>query len=218
MKQDVVIPGDCTAILKTLPSESVDFILTDPPYFVGYKDRSGRGIRNDRHPDQVLEAFRDLCRVLKPNRLCVSFYGWKHVDAFAAIWKRVDLRPVGHIVFPKSYVSGQKFLSYAHECAYLLAKGKPAPPDKPISDVLRWHYTGNHGHPSEKAVDTVKPIIQAFTEAGDLVLDPFAGSGSTLVAAALLGRHYIGIELEQEYCDLARRRLAGVQRHLASVP
>jgi site-specific DNA-methyltransferase (adenine-specific) len=109
-------------------------------------------------------------------------------------------------------------LSYAHECAYLLAKGNPAPPDKPISDVLRWHYSGNHGHPSEKAVETLKPVIEAFTQAGDLVLDPFAGSGSTLVAAALLGRHYIGIELEPKYCDLARRRLSGVQRHLASIP
>jgi site-specific DNA-methyltransferase (adenine-specific) len=96
---DSVIPGDCRAILKTLSSDSVDFILTDPPYFVDYKDRGGRTIRNDSYPAQVLEAFRDLRRVLKPNRLCVSFYGWQHVDAFAAIWRKVDLKPVGHIVF-----------------------------------------------------------------------------------------------------------------------
>jgi site-specific DNA-methyltransferase (adenine-specific) len=42
-----VIQGDCTAVLKALPSESVDFVLTDPPYFVGYRDRSGRTIRNE---------------------------------------------------------------------------------------------------------------------------------------------------------------------------
>ena len=46
--QNSVIQGDCTAIFKTLPAESVDFVLTDPPYFVRYKDRSGRTIRNDR--------------------------------------------------------------------------------------------------------------------------------------------------------------------------
>jgi hypothetical protein len=88
-------------------------------------------------------------------------------------------------------------------------------PADPLSDVLPWHYSGNHNHPTEKAVDTIKPIIEAFTKAGDVVLDPFSGSGSSLVAAALLGRQYIGIELEQKYCDHARRRLAGVIRHLA---
>jgi site-specific DNA-methyltransferase (adenine-specific) len=106
-------------------------------------------------------------------------------------------------------------LRYQHEAAYLLAKGRPELPSAPISDVLPWHYTGNYNHPTEKAVDTMKPIIEAFTKAGDVVLDPFAGSGSSLVAAALLRRQYIGIELEQKYCDHARRRLAGVTRHLA---
>jgi site-specific DNA-methyltransferase (adenine-specific) len=123
--------------------------------------------------------------------------------------------PVGHIVFSKSYASAQRFVRYQHEAAYLLAKGRPDLPSAPISDVLPWHYTGNYNHPTEKAVDTIKPIIEAFTKAGDVILDPFAGSGSSLVAAALLRRQYIGIELEEKYCEHARRRLAGVTRHLA---
>jgi site-specific DNA-methyltransferase (adenine-specific) len=81
--------------------------------------------------------------------------------------------------------------------------------------VQPWLYSGNHNHPTEKAVDTLRPIIEAFTKAGDVVLDPFAGSGSSLVASALLRRQYIGIELEPKYCDHARRRLAGVTRYLA---
>jgi site-specific DNA-methyltransferase (adenine-specific) len=212
-----IIQGDCTAVLKALPGESVDFVLTDPPYFVRYKDRSGRTIRNDRYPGQILDAFNDVYRVLKPNSLCVSFYGWNRVDSFFSAWKGAGFTPVGHIVFSKTYASAQRFLRYSHESAYVLAKGRPELPANPLTDVLPWHYSGNQNHPTEKSVDTIKPIIEAFTRSGDVVLDPFAGSGSSLVAAALLRRQYIGIELEQKYCDHARRRIAGVTRYL-SIP
>jgi site-specific DNA-methyltransferase (adenine-specific) len=213
MIENSVIQGDSTVVLKSLPSASVDFVLTDPPYFVKYRDRLGRTIRNDRYPGTVLDAFKDVARILKPNRLCVSFYSWNHVGAFTSAWKEADLYPVGHIVFKKVYASSQRFLRYTHESAFLLAKGRPELPATPINDVLPWHYSGNRGHPTEKSVETLKPIIEAFTKAGDVILDPFAGSGSALVAAALLRRQYIGIELEGNYCDLARRRLAGVERH-----
>jgi site-specific DNA-methyltransferase (adenine-specific) len=212
---DCVIQGDCAQVLKTLPGHSVDFVLTDPPYLVRYEDRAGRTVRNDGGSGQVLAAFTDVYRVLKPNSLCVSFYGWNRVDTFFAAWKRAGFAPVGHIVFRKNYASSQRFLRYAHESAYVLAKGRPELPADPINDVLPWRYSGNHGHPTEKSVETLKPVIDAFTKAGDVVLDPFAGSGSTLIAAALLQRHYLGIELEEGYCEHARRRLAGVARYLA---
>jgi site-specific DNA-methyltransferase (adenine-specific) len=120
---------------------------------------------------------------------------------------------VGHIVFSKSYASSQRFLRYTHESAYVLAKGHPTLPAQPISDVQPWHYSGNQSHPTEKSVDTLRPIVEVFSKPGEIVLDPFSGSGSSLVAAALLGRNYLGIELESKYCDLARRRLAGVARY-----
>ncbi len=216
MHVNTVISGDCLRILPQLDAGSVDFVLTDPPYLVRYKDRAGRTIRNDdRHSGQVLDAFNDVYRALKPNSLCVSFYGWNRVDAFFTAWKGAGFTPVGHLVFSKTYASAQGFLRYAHESAYVLAKGRPELPADPISDVQPWHYSGNHGHPTEKSVETLKPIMEAFTKPGDLVLDPFAGSGSSLITAALLQRRYIGIELEEKYCVLARRRLAGVERYLA---
>ena len=63
------------------------------------------------------------------------------------------------------------------------------------------------------AVSILSPLIEFFSKPGELVIDPFAGSGSTAVAAVLTGRRYCGIELEASYCDLARNRLAGAQRY-----
>ena len=70
--QNTVIQGYCTAVLKTMPAESVEFVLTDPPYFVRYKDRAGRTIRNDRYPGPVLNAFRDVYRVLNRSSRSVA--------------------------------------------------------------------------------------------------------------------------------------------------
>jgi len=80
--------------------------------------------------------------------------------------------------------------------------------------VQRWEYTGNRVHPTEKAISVIKPLVEAFAPSGGMVLDPFSGSGSTLVAAALAGRRYLGIELKEQYCRLARKRLAGVERFM----
>jgi site-specific DNA-methyltransferase (adenine-specific) len=108
-------------------------------------------------------------------------------------------------------------LRSCHEQAYVLAKGRPAFPDKPLDDVQPWQYTGNRAHPTEKAVSILVPLIESFSKPGDLVIDPFAGSGSTAVAAALADRRYCGIEIEESYCDLARKRLAGAQRYTADL-
>jgi site-specific DNA-methyltransferase (adenine-specific) len=87
-------------------------------------------------------------------------------------------------------------------------KGAGRIPAEPLPDVMDWKYTGNRLHPTQKPVSALKPLIRSFTEPGDLVLDPFCGSGSTLVAAARLGRSYLGIELDAAHhrtaCDRMR--------------
>jgi DNA modification methylase len=207
-----VLEGDCTQLLKTLPTESVDLVVTDPPYFVRYRDRMGRTIANDAHPASVVGAFVDLYRVLKPNTFCISFYGWNRVDALFRVWRRAGFRPVGHLVWHKGYASSTGYLRTRHEQAYLLAKGQPAKPAEPLDDVRPWVYSGNVRHPTEKSVSVLQPLIESFSKRGDLVLDPFAGSGSTLVAAARVGRRYLGIELESRYCELIRERLEAIAR------
>ncbi|HEI9785123.1 DNA methylase [Serratia marcescens] len=199
--------GDSVQVMAGFPSNSIDFVLTDPPYLVGFTDRSGRSIANDRNDEWVRPAFREMFRVLKPDSLAVSFYGWNRVDTFMAAWKQAGFRVVGHLVFTKPYASKSAFVGYQHECAYILAKGRPALSAQPRSDVQPWEYTGNRHHPTEKPVSVLQPLIESFTEPGAIVLDPFAGSGSTCVAAALAGRRYIGIELLALYHAIGQQRL-----------
>ena len=81
-------------------------------------------------------------------------------------------------------------------------------------------YSGNPDHPAHKAVKILTPRIEAFSRPGQLVLDRFAlrRSGSTLVAAALSGRRYLEVELEQGYCRVASERLSRVRARLPQLP
>lgn len=148
--------------------------------------------------------------MLRPDSFCVSFYGWTKIDHFFAAWKKAGFRVVGHIVFNKGYASSSRFVRYQHESAFLLAKGSPACPGNPIPDVLPWRYSGNKLHPTQKPLDAMKTLVEAFSKPGDLVLDPFAGSGTTCEAALIAGRRYLGFELDPTYHAAATARLAGV--------
>jgi len=213
MTANRVFQGDCVQVLPQLPSSCVDLVLTDPPYFGRYRDRQGRTLANDDNPQMLYGAFAQMFRVLRPNTFCVVFYGYPRLHTFVDAWTEAGFDTVGHMVWPKPYASSARFLRVMHESAYLLAKGRPAKPAKPLDDVQRWEYSGNRIHPTEKAIVVLRPLVEAFCVSGGLVLDPFAGSGSSLVAAALSGRSYLGVELEEKYCQLAHRRLAGVTRY-----
>lgn len=208
---NAILHGDCTAIMAAMPAASVDCILTDPPYIVRYRSRDGRGVPNDDNAAWLQPAFAQMHRVLKPGAFCVSFYGWNKADLFIAAWRSAGFRMVGHIVFRKRYASSVRYLRHQHEQAYVLAKGDPALPAQPVPDVIDWRYTGNRLHPTQKPVASLTPIIEAFCPAGGVVLDPFAGSGSTLAAAKMTGRGFIGIELDAGYHRVATDRLAGIE-------
>jgi len=208
---NTILNGNCIDKMRQMPANSIDFILTDPPYLVNYRDRNGRSIQNDANADWLRPAMREAYRVLKQDRVAIMFYGWTKVDEFFAAWKHAGFRPVGHLVFRKSYSSKTGFLSYQHEQAYLLAKGRPPLPAHPIADVLDMPYSGNKLHPTQKPIAALAPLIRSFTLPGELVLDPFAGSGSTCATASLCNRHYLGIELDPAYFEQAVNRMARIR-------
>jgi site-specific DNA-methyltransferase (adenine-specific) len=211
-----IIEGDCIEQLRRLRAESVDFVLTDPPYLVSFKDRTGRSIQNDDNSRWLFPAFAEIYRVLKPNSYCVSFYGWSKAELFLSAWKKCGFRPVGHLVWVKRYASCVRHTQMMHEQAYLLAKGNPPLPLRPPADVLAWQYSGNKLHPTEKAVASLTPLIEAYAPANGIVLDPFAGSGSTGVAALQCRRRCILIEKDATHYKTIRARFEKLPYHLTT--
>jgi len=208
---NTIIHGDCVKVLSQFPSASVNFILTDPPYLVRYRPRDGRGMHNDSADGWLKPAFAQIYRVLHADAFCFTFYGWPHADRFMEAFRAAGFRPVGHFSFPKRYTSSVGHVRCQHECGYLLAKGNPPRPQQPLGDVIAWdENTGNRLHPTQKPVSVLLPFIETYSAAGATVLDPFAGSGSTLLAAKMLGRNYLGIELDARYHAAATARLASV--------
>jgi adenine-specific DNA-methyltransferase len=155
-------------------------------------------------------VFAEIYRVLADDTFAVSFYGWPHADRFITAWRAAGFRIVGHFAFPKRYTPKTLLVRYQHECAYLLAKGTPKEPAYVIGDVIDWTYSGNHPHPTQKPLGVLMPLVEAFSAPGGLVLDPFAGSGSSLAAARLLGRAWLGIDCDAGYHAIARERLENV--------
>jgi site-specific DNA-methyltransferase (adenine-specific) len=205
--RNTILHGDCVKTLPMLPDSSVDFILTDPPYLVGYKPRDGRSMSNDDNAAWLKPAFAEMYRVLAADGFCLTFYGWPHADRFMQAFRAAGFRPVGHFAFSKPYASSVGHVRCQHECAYLLAKGNPRA-SNPLSDVIAWsENTGNKLHPTQKPTSILRPFIESYSPVGGTVLDPFTGSGSTLVAAKSLGRSYIGIEIDAKYHAVAARRL-----------
>lgn len=202
-----ILQGDCLELMPELPAACVDLVLTDPPYVCRYRDRSGRTVANDNCSNWLAPAFTEIARLMKPGALCISFYGWTATDAFFSAWRAAGLRPVAHLVFCKPYTSRTGVFRAMHENAYVLAKGRVTGSSAALSDVRSWTYTGNKLHPTQKPVEELVPLIRTYCPEGGLVFDPFAGSGSTLVAAQSLRRRYLGIELDAVHAATAEKRL-----------
>lgn len=207
--RNTVLHGDCLQLMPGIRDSSVDFILTDPPYLVRYRSRDGRTVPNDDNDKWLHPAFAQMFRVMRWHTFAVSFYGWPSADKFIGAYKAAGFRIVGHFLFPKRYTSGSNFVRYQHECAHLLAKGWPRKPLEPMGDVVDWTYSGNKLHPTQKPLGVLMPLIENFCDTRGLVLDPFAGSGSTLMAAKRLGRDWLGIEIDPNYHAIATKRMAG---------
>ena len=232
--------GDCICLMDQMPEESVDLIVTSPPYNI--KNSTGNGLKNgsggkwpqaelikgyashdDAMPHEEYVTWQRDClhammRVLREDGAIFYNHKWRVqrgllqdradiVEGFPVrqiiIWQRK-----GGINFNPGY-----FLP-TYEVIYLIAKRKfkLAPKANAQGDVWRIQQEMNNPHPAPFPLELAQRCISS-TDAS-VVLDPFIGSGTTAIAAEIAERQWIGIDISETYCKLARRRIKDASKML----
>lgn len=210
---------DCFELLGKLPDESIDLVVTDPPYNMGYSGRGKinefDGFANDKlTPEQHTEWFDDvlaeLYRVLKNNTAIYIFIDFRnYARLYGIVDKYFDIKNC--IVWDKTSIGMGQCYRFQHEFIIYAHKGKPKLNfiKRNVSDV--WHIkranTRQYKHPTQKPVEVMALPVRYSSDAGNVVLDPFLGSGSLAVVCKDLGRHFIGAEIDKQYCEITETRL-----------
>lgn len=228
--------GDCRDILPHLPK--IDLVVTDPPYGLSFNDgdlahnwekvfggdasrMKARPMKGDCNEAEAERLLRDVLQILKRKLLkggacCCCCCGGGGPKPLFARWTLMLDEIIGFkqaVVWDKGGLGMGIHFRRNYEFILIAQNGNPA---------HRWN-GGNttpnvwripkiipkqNQHPTEKPVELAMECIGLFTNAGDTVLDPFFGTGWSLVATKRLGRKAIGVEIEEKYCEIAVKRLA----------
>ena len=211
-----IIQGDSRWVLGTLESRSIDLLLTDPPYGMDFKSgwNDKDKIANDKIEDTLtlLDTVLFECkRVMKEDAQFYIFGNIKYITEVKPIiekhlilkqiliWDR-EVIGMGDL---KAYGNSYDIIYFGYNETYKELKGTR---DR---DVLRFNRIdpGKNIHPTEKPTSILEYMIKKSSNEDDIILDPFAGGGSTLIASKNLNRNCIGIELEEKYVNLISDRI-----------
>ena len=210
--------GDCLELMKDIPDGSVDFVLTDPPYGMAFKSNYRKEkyneIKNDKSLEWLEKYVGECFRILKHNTAVYFFCSWHNVDVFKrAIEKKFKIKNI--LVWEKNNTSmGDLKASYApkYEMIIFAHKGRKLLNGFRYADIIKANRTGNKLHPTEKPVDLLELFIKNSSDENAVVFDGFMGSGSTGVACVNTNRNFIGIELDEGYFNIAKKRIEEAQK------
>lgn len=224
-----IIQGDSNKILKKLIDDGYQFdaIITDPPYNISKKNnfhtmkspRKGTYFGDWDVDFDQLSWIKDASRLVKKDGSIIIFNTWLNISFIAK-----ELESNGFVVkdlirwiktnpMPRNinrrYVSDYEFAIWAVKSGakWTFNKPKNRPYVKPEFHTSTVNGTEKIGHPTQKSLRMMEELIKIHTNKGDSVLDPFAGSGTTLLGCKRLGRNCLGIELEKKYINMITKRL-----------
>jgi len=209
-----IIQGDAMEILPSFPDNSIDLVLTDPPFKVSQTYGGGVDADNLMNVSSILRVFPQLTRVLKPSKFLVTFYDNRILPFLFMATKGTDLVYRKSIFLYRKWGNANRWMGWMQctdpICFFVKGHDEPFSPSE-IRERKVHHdtYVKNcpeaisTGHPAQKPLNIIKDIISWCSEKNDVVLDPYVGSGITLVAAKQLERNFIGIDINQSYCQMA---------------
>ena len=204
----VIYNADCREVLPLLADKSVDLVLTDPPYGVGwncdYERNWTRSPKQRGGTTKSYPSFEGNVGQFDPTQLLLLFEKSRII-----LWGANNflqyLRPGALLIWDKRFPISGKAVRADAECAWM---------NHGYGCYIKSHYEqgflrpeGSSYHPTQKPTLLMRWCM-GFAPAAKTVLDPFLGSGTTLVACKQLGRRGIGIEIEEKYCEIAAKRLS----------
>jgi DNA modification methylase len=223
----VIYHGDTLEVMNALPDEPLTAFVTDPPYSSGnlpeaMKVRDNPRLRGWRWEGKTMETdqlstigfvwlMRAVClearERLVPGGSALIFIDWRNWGNLVGTVESTGLRVNNMVVWDKTSIGMGNGFRNQHELILYASKGAPYVVSHAVPNVIQSPRAPNDDHQSPKPISLMRRLLTVVAAPGDLVLDPFMGSGSTLAAAALLGQRAIGIEIEERYCEIAARRL-----------
>ena len=202
-----IICGDCFEIMKKIPDKSIDLILTDPPYGIAYQ-RKGEPAMIGDYGNVLGLVLPEFYRVLKDKGAVYIFTSFKlladWLHRFQSYFKMHNL-----LIWDKQRNSGLQMganYGFRYEMIFYGSKGLHKLNDF-CDDVLVFKKVRKRQIPTQKPIPLIEKLIKMSSNENDLILDPFLGSGTTAVAAKKLKRNFIGIEINPEYCKIAKERI-----------
>lgn len=234
-----IIQGDCLKILRTFPDKCIDLILTDPPYNIWWKQEIElHGRKNIYHNKEIKEwdavnlkklyktIFPIFDRILKDNGSIVMFTSQEGVGYAKDIGKKHNLDMKSMMIWRKTnpipQIRKKNYLS-SFECMVWLARWNDDfcnftfnfLTQNEMHNVFEFPICSGAertAHPTQKPLELIKKLVYIHSNENDLILDPFCGSGTTCVAAKMLKRNYIGIEINPDYVRIAQERIQKIQQ------
>ena len=223
-----LINGNAIEFMKTLRGESVDLIVTDPPYKVTAKGCAGNSggmmATKDtmqgkifKHNDiKPIEYIPEFYRLLKDGSHCYIMTNHVNLQEIINVATECGFKFIKSLIWNKgNKIMGQYYMSQ-FEYILFFRKGKGKKINKcGTADILNVpnkktkDENGKNIHDTEKPIELMKILIENSSQEGEIVLDPFVGVGSTVIACKELNRQYIGVELDEHYYNIAVNRVNG---------
>lgn len=216
-----IICGDCLEVMQGIPDKSVDLVLTDPPYNASNSkisciDKHYTTVDEEWDKDFQIEPFiAEVKRILKPNGSLLVFCSY-HLLGEYLTKTPLKLQQIIHWTKTNPFPAIAKIYTPNIEYCLWFVKGSPYTFNKEYSgqNIITTNICAGYErteHPTQKPLLLFEKLITVHSNKGDIILDPFLGSGTTAIAALNTGRFFVGIEKEPKYVEIARKRLEQAQ-------